>query len=105
MPMVEIEKPADEELGTWFEALRGWLDRNGSGGVTFVRVGQGGDRPIYRLVFENDAAAEKFSHTFPAYLVGTPRAASAETPEFVAADTLGDALALSAAQGASSRRP
>lgn len=105
MPMVEIEKPADEPLGTWFEALRGWLDRNGCGGVGFVRVGQGGDRPIYRLAFENEAAAAEFCRTFPLYLTGTPRLAPTEIPEFVVADTLGDALALSAAQGASSRRP
>lgn len=94
MPMVEIEKPVDEPLGDWFEALRGWLDRNGCRGVTFARVGRG-DRPIYRLAFDSGALAEKFSRTFPTCL----RQPAGDSPEFVATDTLGDA-----AQGASSRR-
>jgi hypothetical protein len=92
MPMVEIEKPADEPLGIWFETLRGWLDRNGCNGVTFARVGQG-DRPVYRLALENGALAEKFSRTFAAYLTGMPDFQRDNVPEFVARDTLGGATA------------
>jgi len=90
MPMVEIVKPADKPLGDWFETLRGWLDRNGCGSVTFARVGQGGDRPVYRLAFGDRALAGKFSRTFATYLTGTPEAADDEPPEFVALDGLAE---------------
>jgi hypothetical protein len=84
MPIVEIEKPADEPLGLWFETLRGWLDRNGCGGVTFARVGQGDDRRVYRLAFRDGAVAEKFSRTFAIYLTGTFEPAADDDPEFLA---------------------
>lgn len=93
MLMVEIEKPADEPLGDWFEALRDWLDRNGGSGVSFARVGQGSDRLVYRLVFGDSVAAERFSRTFPAYVAGTSPATPVEIPELVAVDVLGDVLA------------
>jgi hypothetical protein len=78
--MVEIEKPADEPLGTWFETLRGWLDRHGCGGVSFARVGRDGDPPIYRLAFGDAILAEKFSRTFAAYLTGPPQTPTETTP-------------------------
>jgi hypothetical protein len=93
MPMVEIEKPADEPLGAWFETLRGWLDRNGCGGVSFARVGRGGDRPVYRLAFADAALAGKFSRTFAVYLTETPDDVSDDTPEFLDRGALGNALA------------
>jgi hypothetical protein len=86
MPMVEIEKPADEPLGAWFETLRGWLDRHGCGSVTFARVGQDGDPPIYRLAFADSALAAKFSRTFAAYLPDARGAAADDGPEFILAD-------------------
>ncbi len=82
MPMVEIEKPADEPLGGWFEALRGWLDRNGCSGMAFARVGQGSDRLVYRLAFADAALAEKFSHTFAVYL--TDAGSRGRVPDFIA---------------------
>lgn len=94
MPMIEIEKPADEPLGAWFEALRGWLDHNGRGSVTFARVGKRGDRSVYRLAFADVSLAEKFSHTFAAYLTAAaPEIEADEAPEFVTLDTLGEATA------------
>lgn len=86
MPFIEIEKPSDEPLGEWFERLRGWLDRNGCAGVSFARIGQEGDPPIYRLAFADAAVATKFSRTFAAYLATTPDAASDGGPEFLVAD-------------------
>lgn len=86
MPMVEIEKPADEPLGTWFETLRGWLDRNGCGSVTFARIGQDGDPPIYRLAFADGAHAAKFSRTFAAYVAPVPEAAADDGTDFVLAN-------------------
>ncbi|HEY1798439.1 MAG TPA: hypothetical protein VGG57_20165 [Stellaceae bacterium] len=86
MSMIEIEKPGEEPLGTWFETLRGWLDRNGCGGVAFARVGENGDRPVYRVAFADRALAEKFSRTFAVYPAGVPKAGSADGPGFILAD-------------------
>jgi hypothetical protein len=93
MPMVEIEKPADEPLGDWFEALRGWLDRNGCAGMTFARVGQGSERLVYRLAFGDAALAEKFSHTFAVYLTEKSETLSDDIPKFIAVDGPGNAPA------------
>ena len=93
MPMVEIVKPANEALGDWFEALRGWLDRNGCGDVTFARVEHGRDRQVYRLAFRDAALSEKFSRTFAMYLNGTAEAEPDGASGFVAPGELGAAPA------------
>jgi hypothetical protein len=93
MLTVEIEKPADQPLGAWFEALRDWLDCNDCSGVSFTRVARGGDRPIYRLAFADAALADKFSGTFAVYLTAAPDDISDGMPEFFDAGALGNAPA------------
>lgn len=82
MRMIEIAKPADEPLGYWFETLRGWLDRNGCASVSFARIGQDSERPVYRLAFADAALAEKFSRTFASYVTTVDEAEEDEPPEF-----------------------
>jgi hypothetical protein len=93
MPTVEIAKPADEPLGEWFEILRGWLDRHGCGSVSFARVGQGEDGPVYRLAFADAALAAKFSRTFAVYLTETRQTQADNASDFPSADAMGDAPA------------
>ena len=74
MLLVEIEKPENEPLSTWFSELRSWLDANHCASSTFVRTGRRLDRPIYRISFEDAALAHQFLLGFARYLPTIRRA-------------------------------
>ena len=67
MLLVEIEKPENEPLSTWFSELRDWLDRHHCGSTSCTRVGRRIDRLIYRISFDDVAAAHQFSRAFARY--------------------------------------
>jgi len=67
MLLVEIEKPENEPLSTWFSALREWLDLNHCAPATFAPSGRRIDRLIYRISFEDAARAHQFSVHFAHY--------------------------------------
>src|ERR1700722_12903853 len=67
MLLVEIEKPENEALLAWLSELRGWFDANHCAPSVFARSGRRIDRLIYRLSFDDAAAARLFSETFARY--------------------------------------
>jgi transposase len=67
MLLVEIEKPENEPLSTWFSELRDWLDANHCASSTFTRTGRRLDRLIYRISFEDAVLAQRFLQRFSRY--------------------------------------
>ena len=67
MLLVEIEKPANEPLSTWFSELRDWLDANHCVPSVFALSGRRIDGLIYRISFDNAAQAHRFSLAFKRY--------------------------------------
>lgn len=78
MLVVEIEKPENQPLSTWFSTLRDWLDRNRCAPSAFARAGRRLDRPIYRISFDNAAQAHAFCAAFADYRPTIRRATSLE---------------------------
>jgi hypothetical protein len=78
MLLVEIEKPENETLATWFSALRTWLDVNHCEPVVFARAGRRLDRLIYRISFDRAAQAHEFSRHFARYVPAIRRATLSE---------------------------
>ena len=67
MLLVEIEKPENETLASWFSELRNWLDANHCEPAVFTQSGRRLDRLIYRISFETTAQAQQFSAKFARY--------------------------------------
>ncbi|HTW54657.1 MAG TPA: hypothetical protein VME45_22400 [Stellaceae bacterium] len=67
MLLVEIEKPANMPLSTWFSELRDWLDANHCAPSVFTLSGRRIDGLIYRISFDYAAQAHRFSLAFKRY--------------------------------------
>jgi len=78
MLFVEIEKPENQTLASWFSELRSWFDLNRCEPTVFVRVGRRLDRLIYRISFEDAASAKQFTQRFSHYAAQVRRATSFE---------------------------
>jgi hypothetical protein len=78
MLLVEIEKPENESLSTWFSELRDWLDANRCMPSAFTHAGRRVDRLIYRISFEDAALAHQFLREFTRYSPTIRRASSFE---------------------------
>jgi hypothetical protein len=74
MLLVEIEKPSNETLASWFSELRDWLDLNHCAPSVFAPAGRRLDRLIYRISFDNAAQAHQFSQKFTRYSPSIRRA-------------------------------
>jgi hypothetical protein len=85
MLLVEIEKPENETLATWFSELRNWLDANRCQPTVFTQSGRRLDRLIYRISFETAAQAQQFSAKFARYAPTVRRASAYERAEIRAA--------------------
>jgi hypothetical protein len=76
--LVEIEKPENETLASWFSELRDWLDLNRCSPAVFARAGRRVDRLIYRISFDAAAQAHQFSVHFARYSPTIRRATPVE---------------------------
>lgn len=84
MLLVEIEKPANETLSSWFSELRDWLDHNHCAPTVFTPGGRRIDRLIYRISFDNAAQAHQFSLKFKRYSPIVRRATAFERDQLSA---------------------
>jgi transposase len=84
MLLVEIEKPENEPLSTWFSNLREWLDLNHCASSIFAPSGRRIDRLIYRISFDDAARAHQFSVHFAQYLPTVRRASQFERDQLQA---------------------
>lgn len=78
MLLVEIEKPENLALATWFAELRTWFDTNHCEPAVFARSGRRLDRLIYRVSFTRAAEAHRFARAFAQYWPTVRRAGSVE---------------------------
>jgi hypothetical protein len=67
MPVVQLEKPANQPLGEWFSELRSWLDLHRCETRGFTLSGRRLDRQIYLISFIDAAQAQEFSRKFSHY--------------------------------------
>src|ERR1700727_2057858 len=82
MLLVEIEKPENEALSTWFAQLRDWLDRHRSVSSTFMPAGRRIDRLIYRILFGDAARAHQLLLDFARYTPIVRRGGFSERDQF-----------------------
>ena len=87
MLLVEIEKPENQTLASWFSELREWLDLNHYEPAVFTRTGRRLDRLIYRISFDKAAQAHQFSQNFARYSPAIRRATPFERDQFRALGT------------------
>jgi hypothetical protein len=78
MFLVEIEKPENETLGSWFSELRDWLDVNHCEPAIFALTGRRLDRLIYRISFDSASLARQFTERFARYAPTVRRATAYE---------------------------
>jgi len=78
MLFVEIEKPENQTLASWFSELRSWFDLNRCDPIAFVRAGRRLDRLIYRISFADAASAKQFTQRFAHYAAQVRRATPLE---------------------------
>jgi hypothetical protein len=64
MLLVEIEKPENLKLATWFSEMREWLDLHRCAPSAFVASGRRIDRLIYRISFDDANQAQQFATDF-----------------------------------------
>lgn len=67
MPVVQIEKPANQTLATWFSELRSWFDVNHCEPRGFTASGRRVDRLVYLISFDDVTKARRFSQNFSQY--------------------------------------
>ena len=96
MLLVEIEKPENMTLATWFSELRDWLDLHHCEPAIFTRTGRRIDRLIYRISFDSAPLAQQFSKAFVRYAPTTRRATLSERDQLRAEAQSGAECALHA---------
>jgi hypothetical protein len=84
MPVVQIEKPANQTLATWFSELRSWFDVNHCEPRGFTASGRRVDRLIYLISFDDVAKARRFSRNFSQYAPVVRHATTNEHGQFAA---------------------
>jgi CRISPR/Cas system endoribonuclease Cas6 (RAMP superfamily) len=84
MFLVEIEKPENQTLATWFSELRNWLDQNHCEPALFTQAGRRLDRLIYRISFDTAPQAQEFTQKFGRYSPTLRRATRYERSEALA---------------------
>jgi|HubBroStandDraft_6_1064221.scaffolds.fasta_scaffold356137_2 hypothetical protein len=84
MPVVQIEKPANQTLATWFSELRAWFDVNHCEPRGFTASGRRVDRLVYLISFDDAAKARRFSRSFNKYAPVVRRATANEYGQFAA---------------------
>jgi len=67
MPVVQIEKPANQPFAAWFSGLRQWLDLNRCEAQGFTPAGRRVDRLVYLVSFKDPVSAREFSLNFREY--------------------------------------
>ena len=81
MFVVQIEKPENQKLDRWFAEVRAWLDLHRCEPAAFVRAGRRLDRLIYKISFNEPAAARAFAQEFARYAPLMRRATLSERAE------------------------
>jgi hypothetical protein len=84
MLVVQIEKPANVTLASWFSELRAWLDENRVVPLGFSRAGRRLDRVIYQISFREPVKAREFTATFARYAPTVRRPTLGERGELIA---------------------
>jgi transposase len=91
MLVVQVEKPENATLASWFSELRSWFDENHCQPLGFIRSGRRIDRVIYQVSFHDAAKARRFSATFAKYAPTVRRATADERTELATIRSLHEA--------------
>jgi hypothetical protein len=67
MMIVQIEKPGNMTLATWFSELRSWFDQNYCQPTLFNQSEGVTDKMIFNITFSDETQARVFSSTFARY--------------------------------------
>jgi hypothetical protein len=67
MMIVQIEKPGNMTLATWFSELRSWFDQNYCQPTLFNQSEGVTDKMIFNITFSDETQARVFSSTFVRY--------------------------------------
>lgn len=83
MLVVQIEKPANMTLATWFSELRLWLDQHSCEETSFSQSGRIIDRLTFNLIFQDHTKARLFVANFMRYAPSIRRTIGSERSGFL----------------------
>ena len=92
MLVVQIEKPADMTLATWFSELRLWLDQHSCEETSFSEAGRTMDKLIFNLIFKDHAQARMFAANFTRYAPSIRRTIGSERPDLLHRESRGGSI-------------
>ena len=92
MLVVQIEKPANMTLATWFSELRLWLDQHSCEKTSFSQSRRIIDRLTFNVIFQDHTKARLFVANFKRYSPSIRRTIGSERPDLLRRESRGESM-------------